>query len=290
MRPTDDTSSRLGAMHRAQIQRAPMPDFDSFRRATYSVKMRERAARQWWLRAREEYGSIHEFSLLLATLTRIRIPVPFTGALARLITDEARHADLCRQMAETISDTPFDWSPPAPPFSYPAPTQEEAALAWCADVIACSCCIGETVSRPLYEGLIAVTTDPVPRRVVQQILKDEHLHAAFGWQALEWLWPRLSAPHQQWLRERIAEHLAGFERSCSAGLDLRDLVGRELVIPPAGPGAPPNLGLQTAEHYAMIFYATIEGEVLPGFTEIGIDGMQAWSTRHQASPANKPPQ
>ncbi|MFT5355056.1 MAG: hypothetical protein ACI9KE_002270 [Polyangiales bacterium] len=287
MKPSDGLDGVLAKQHRKQIARAPWPNFEGFEGDRYLVEERRTAARQWLRRAREEYGSVHEFSLLLGALTRVGAPTEWTGILARLITDEARHVELCRSMAcalvgeEEVAG--MDWSPPTPPF--PAPPTGERVLAWAADVVLCTCCIGETVSVPLYESLATVTTDPVARAVVEQIRRDELLHSRFGWEALEWLLPRLKTDERAWLEARLAWRLGGFERTCSAGQSLADLVGKEVVIEAPSADAPANLGHQEARVYATVFYATLEHEILPRFEALGFDAMGAWAARGNEMPA-----
>lgn len=288
--PAQPGPERLTRMSRRQIERAPWPDVEGFEPERYPRDLRERSARQWWRRAREEYGSIHEFAALSHALTGARAPIDLLGGLARLITDEVRHAHLASAMAQAlvpeVSELP-EWAPPAAPFA-PAPRlgeggDAEALLRWSADVILCSCCIGETLSLPLYRALAMGITDPVPRSIVEQILRDERLHSIFGWEALELLLPSLSEASRSWLQARLAKRLGGFEKSCTGGISLAELAGREITIEPPGPDAPPNLGLMDNRVYAMIFYATIESEVLPGFERLGFDASAAWAQR-SASP------
>ena len=288
MRPSEALGGVLAKQHQKQVARAPWPDFDGFARDRYPLEQRRTAARQWLRRAREEYGSVHEFSLLLGALTRVGAPAEWTGMLARLITDEARHVELCRNMAcalvgeEEVAG--MEWTPPTPPFP-PPPSNNGRVLAWAADVVLCTCCIGETVSVPLYESLATVTTDPVARSVVDQIRRDELLHSRFGWDALEWLLPRLQEDERAWLEARLAWRLGGFERSCSAGMNLADLVGKEVVVEPPAEDAPANLGHQEARVYATVFYATIEHEILPRFEALGFNSMGAWKARGEKMPA-----
>ena len=98
--PSRTSSARLEKICRAQIDRAPWPDFEAFDASAYPLPLRERAARQWWRRAREEYGSIHEFTQVAHALTTLRAPIGVLGALARLIGDEVRHASLCARLAQ----------------------------------------------------------------------------------------------------------------------------------------------------------------------------------------------
>ena len=286
VRANDALSGLLAQQHARQVERAPWPDFSAFDASRYDVALRERAGRQWLLRAREEYGSCHEFSALLAALTRIGAPLPFTGTLARLLTDEARHAELCFSMAAAIlgeeKARAWQWEAPTPPFAQP-PLDDLAAIPfWAADVVLTSCCLGETLSVPLYEALATVTTDPVAKAVVHQIRKDEKLHSTFGFETLAWLLELLDEGERARLQKQLSRHLGGFEASCSAGQRLEDLVGQELVIEEPAEDAPPNLGLQDPRNYAIVFYATIENEVFPRLNALGFDALDAWARRRSA--------
>lgn len=286
LHPSDAAGGRLATIARAQIRRDPWPDFEGFDPARYAEELRHRAARQWWRRAREEYGSVHEFSQLAHTLARARAPIEILAALSRLITDEARHAELCASMARALvpeldADALFDWTPPRAPWPAPPASDDPQPLfAWASDVVLCACCIGETLSKPLFEALATLITDPVPEAVVRQILRDEHLHAAFGWETLVWIYARLSIESRNVLQLNLARRLAAFERSCVVdGVTLDELVGAELEIRAPDPDAPPNLGLLDPRAYATIFYATLESEVLPRFDAIGLDSARAWRER-----------
>lgn len=291
--PLSTSSQPLASMHRRQVHRDPWPDFAAFEPDRYAPALRQRSAAQWMHRAREEQGSVYEFSTLLRVLCEARIPVEIQGALARIITDEVRHTELCARMARTVlpegsppdREDLFAWPPPRTPWQTPPSGdaggdagEPEPRLRWAAEAVLTSCCIGETLSKPLFEAVATVTTDPLCEAVLRQILRDEHLHAAFGWETLALLWDRLSADARAWLQRRLARRLGGFERSCARGLPVERFAGREVVIEPGDP-AQPNLAHLSREHYAGIFYATLESEIFPRFHDIGLDPRRAWAER-----------
>jgi hypothetical protein len=276
-------SDRLANMHRVQVHREPWPVFASFDVARYPAPMRRAAAIQWAGRARAEHGSIHQFTQLGHALANARVPLSIHGALARLVTDEVRHAELCADMAlacwpEGKSESPavFDWPPPRAPWpDPPAASDEVALLGWAAEAIAVACCLGETMSRPMLEAIAVVATDPLAEACARQILRDEHLHATFGWEALAFLWPQLDDPRRASLHRRVAKAFSGFEATTACGIPLVDVVGKELEVE----RGEPNLGTLTDLQYAMIFYATLEQEILPKLEAIGIDAKRAWAER-----------
>ncbi|HBP22382.1 MAG TPA: hypothetical protein DEA08_31950 [Planctomycetes bacterium] len=273
----------LGAMHRAQVRRDPWPDFAAFERERYPAALRRAAAVQWAGRARAEYGSVHQFSQVTHALASARVALPLLGGLSRLITDEVRHAELCAAMAlacdPKASEHTRRFPPPTTPWQDPPPGDErEPLLAWAAGALLVACCLGETLSRPMLEAIALQASDPLAEAVARQILRDEHLHATFGWEALEALLPELSGASRARLQAQLTQALGSFERSTACGIPVEDLVGREINVGP-GEEDQPNLGTLSDEHYAAIFFATIEHEILPGLAELGFDAQAAWAAR-----------
>jgi hypothetical protein len=278
------STDRIVAMHRSQVHRAPWPDSDAFDPAGYSFERRRAAAVQWAGRARAEHGSVHQFSLVAHVACDARLELDVLGALARLITDEVRHAELCMRMAVAYDpEGPaerahvFRWPAPQLPWP-PAPRPDAPAadrLQWIAEAVLIACCIGETLSRPMLEAIATVATEPLAEEVARQILRDEHLHATFGWETLTTLLPRLSDEHRRRLEAQLSASLAGFEASTTCGISVDELANTELAIERGST----NLGTLTDRQYAMIFYATLEHEVFPKLRALGLHVDRAWAGR-----------
>jgi hypothetical protein len=279
------TSERLGRMHRAQVQRDPWPDFAAFDASAFAPKVRRAAAVQWAGRASAEHGSVHQFSILTHALCNLRVELSLLGGLARLITDEVRHAELCAEMAvacypegRQAEPAIFDWAPPRAPWADPPPLGDDPMplRTWAAEAILVACCIGETLSRPMLEAIAVVATEPTAVAVARQILRDEHLHAAFGWESLQHLLDGLDAPARARLVARMTRAFGGVEATTAGGIAIEQVAGRQLQIEAS---AAPNLGTLTGEQYAMIFFATMESEVLPKLEAIGLPAFEAWRAR-----------
>ena len=272
--------SKLASIHRAQVHRDPWPDFAAFDRDAYDEPLRRAAAVQWAGRARAEHGSVHQFTQIGHALSDVRAPLHVLGAIARLITDEVRHAELCAEMAHACwpegragdDGGVFGWPPPEAPWHAP---KKDALEQWIAEAIAIACCLGETLSRPMLEAIAVVATCPIAEGCARQILRDEHLHATFGWETLAWLVPRLGDEGRTALRRRIGDAFAGLQRTTACGIAVEDVAGKELEITRGAA----NLGTLTNEQYAMIFYATVEQEIIPSLDALGLDGRAAWSRR-----------
>lgn len=285
-------SERLGRMHRAQVHRDPWPSFAAFEVERYDAGLRRSAAVQWAGRARAEHGSVQQFTILAHTLCNARIELPVLGALGRLVTDEVRHAELCAEMAlacwpegRVSEPAVFRWERPRLPWVEP-PAGEEVGLAfaWAAEAILVSCCIGETLSRPMLEAIAVVATEPLAHAVARQILRDEHLHATFGWETLGLLLPRLDDAQRAALEQRMTRSFGAVEKTTACGIPIEAVAGKSLEI---GEGTAPNLGTLTDEQYAMIFFATMETEVLPQLQGLGLDAMGAWQRRPRTPAAPK---
>jgi hypothetical protein len=282
------TSARLASMHRSQVVRDPWPDFAAFERERYPLALRRAAALQWAGRARNEHGSVHQFSALMHALCEARAPIELLGALSRLVTDEVRHAELCSAMAlacdpdgATRDPATFRWPLPRAPWPAAPAARDDApqdVWRWAADAVLTSCCLGETLSRPMLAAIATVATDAVVEAVAAQILRDENLHATFGWEALGWFYQRLGPEDRAWLDQQLPRHFAGFERSTACGIRIDDVAERELVIEPGDP-ARPNLGTLSDQQYAAIYFATFEHEILPRLREVGLAADQAWAAR-----------
>ncbi len=278
------TTERLRRIHHRQIERERWPDFTAFERERYPLDLRREAARHWGLRSVAEHGSILQFSAVTHALSQARVGLELLGALARLITDEVRHAELCARMAlacdpegPEASPGAFAWPLPASPWEDAPSTEErEALLAWAARAILVACCLGETLSRPMYDALVVVCRDPVAAQVLRQIQRDEHLHAAFGWDALALLWPALGEGGRAGLQDCLRRAFGGFEVTTACGHRIEDIAGRTITVER---GEGPNLGVLDGEQYAMIFFATVEQELFPALLSIGLDPARAWRER-----------
>lgn len=277
---------RLGGAHRKQVHRDPWPAFDSFDPTPWPVEQRRAAAIQWAGRARNEHGSVQQFGQLTQVLASACVELELLGVLARMITDEVRHAELCARMAlalwpEGVTTEPrvFRWPQPRPPWRDPPSPREllepEPRLRWAAEAILTACCLGETLSKPMLDALVVVTTEPIAEAVSRQILRDEHLHATFGFEALALLWPRLSDDSRAALQAELAADFAGFERSVCGSITIADVAGSEIVIE----RGEPNLGTLTDHQYAMIFYSSLEHDIFPRLRELGLDPDAAWRAR-----------
>jgi hypothetical protein len=264
----------LSSVHARQIHRDPWPDFAAFDKEAYAEPLRRHAADLWRRRSQMEYASVAQFTRISAELADHLVPLPWHGVFARIITDEVRHAEICAQLARALHpDVVADASYTLPPWPWPkrpaGDSWEEVAV-WAAHALLVSSCLGEALSVPSYEALVVVSTDRVVTETLQQIRKDEPLHATFGWELVQALIRDVPAVRPS-LQANLGNYLRGFEASMGDGIPLSEIAGRSIDIAADAP----NLGTLTSEQTAFLYYATLESELLPRLLELGLDGTQA---------------
>jgi hypothetical protein len=127
-----------------------------------------------------------------------------------------------------------------------------------------SFCFGETLAVPLFGAMRADTTHPVARDALDRILRDEAIHRAFGWDALD----ALVAIDETGVQAQVANHLPGVVRSFwSAYGDLADTVPLT--------AAERSVGLLDARAYRDIFASTLDDDIRPRLKRRGMS-LPAW--------------
>ena len=269
----DSTTEIIGRFHRKLMDRREI-DWESFDRERYDDETVDRARRDWAARATAEYYSTSQFGQLLHRLCRVGAPLEMIGASTRLATDECRHAELCARLADELGGRQgYDVG------SEEISLYDDLDDEWLAIYLTILqvCGFGETISVPVLQAMCVVANDPIAERVSEIIAADEGYHMNFGWEALEWLTPRLDDDQRQEVRESLPRLFAGFERVCSGGADaVEDLAGQEVVIEE---DTEPNLGSLSRAQYGAIFYDCLENEIFPRLENLGFDPMAAWKDR-----------
>ena len=135
-------------------------------------------------------------------------------------------------------------------------------------------CIGETVAVPLFKSLRESCKQPVARRALDRILRDEVRHRAFGWTTLEWL---LESPMAATLRAVAEQALPRYFSmiQLSYGASLKHLS--------AMPAEDRAWGLMPPAEYAAIVERTLTRDWIPRFRAVGIDAGAAWEASRRLS-------
>ena len=216
--------------------------------------LRERLGRQWASRATAELRVASIFATLSAGLLESGADPAVLGIAARAVSDEVRHAEICRRLAERYSGHAVAW--PAPgrgsmPRLARAPVDLRATL----HTVAMGC-VNETIASAWLEASLRTAISPLARAALRELIADDIHHARLGWAHLAssfvgdatrrdlgaWLPALLDAAAMQWTR------------------DSKDKL----------PEGCPEHGVPSNEATRRVVRDTVAGVVLPGFESLGV--------------------
>ena len=149
-----------------------------------SVRVRE----EWRARIAAEYTSAAVTQHLVLWLIQAGAPPDLIDAGLAIVNDELVHSRLSHEVYVAAGGT-----------EPPAIVREQLGLTRTAqqleiDILRIAVrvfCLGETVAVPLFKHLRERCVEPVAKKALDRILRDEVRHRDFGWDLLDWL---LSTP------------------------------------------------------------------------------------------------
>lgn len=227
--------------------------------------LRERLGRQWASRATAELRVASIFASVSAGLLESGADPAVLRIAARAVSDEVRHAEICRHVAERYLGREVEWPAPGRG-SMPSLARAPGSLKATLHTIAMGC-INETIASAWLETSLRDATAPLARAAIRELMADDIHHARLGWAHLAstfvgpearraigaWLPALFDAAARPWTREhpdKVAEGCA--EHGVPSNAQTRAVV-RE----------------------------TLSGVVLPGFESLGvpIDAGRVWVDR-----------
>jgi hypothetical protein len=216
-----------------------------------------RVAGEWHNRVVAEYRSAAITAQVLAGSIQFGFPENLQRTAIRIVGDELDHANLSHDamvaLGGAANPVALDWrqlgDPPSP----------DGPLAGLVDMVMTDFCCGETLAVPLFARMREGAQEPTARAVLDRVLRDEAVHRAFGWDALD----ALVAIEPKGVRHRITVKLPAvlqsFQRAYGTAHDL----------PPITP-AERACGLIDVTEYVSTFEAALTDEILPRFARRGI--------------------
>lgn len=228
---------------------------------------------EWLRRVQAEYRSAAITQHLTLWLIQLGASPDLLDAGLRIVKDELVHARLSHRVYTAAGGKDM-----------PALAQETLGLRrpeqealWLSvarsgvDVF----CLGETVAVPLFKVLRDDCTQPVARRALDRILRDEVRHRDFGWTLLDWL---SSLPVKDAVLAMIRAELP------------RMFVRLRKSYAPEGGARRTTMatedrswGLMPVARYAEILTRTVERDYVPRFAAHGIDARAAWEASAPAA-------
>jgi bacterioferritin (cytochrome b1) len=155
------------------------------------------AAGVWQHRHRVELQAAVRFDRLAKELAQLGANHAVVSLAKSAADDERRHASLCRELiAHFGGEPPDEIAPAAPPVGISGMSPRQRVLY---ELIAMSC-ITETLSTALLGKLVEKAEDPLVRKNMHSILRDEIKHSQLGW-------AHLAAEHEAGQPIDIGAHL-----------------------------------------------------------------------------------
>lgn len=229
--------------------------------------------RTWLGRMVNEYGSSTVFSQFAAQCrihssdnsSDFRISPETLDRLEEFAAEEHRHGILCGMVGEAFGGQAV--APPLPHTLFPL-HEDCSPIEGILRNLLSICCLSETVAV----ALIAAEREDMPEGTLKDLLteiwSDECGHAHFGWRKLqEWL------PNDPDLKERLGEYLT----VAFGHLETHELKHLPLSSTPPTEGA--QFGLCNGREARALFYATVEGIIVPNLEALGIPAQWAWTNR-----------
>ena len=265
--PLGTTERLFGTLHRKFMERGYQnPPWDKLRPDDFTPEQIESARYAWASRAGSEYRSLIVFGELIARFGEMNLPLEVTSSASRLLTDEARHTELCARLADAFGGQQGSELAPG---DVKLERRDLPAHLFVARWTASMFCIGESASVGILQTLLQHTTNPCIEAVLRILLRDEILHDRFGWALARLVFPRLTSDEQEWLAADLAFAFAHYDRMHGGGVE-RDENGLPLI-----------LGMAPAKARHAAFQERIQKIILPSFAELGVPAYEAWELRNE---------
>lgn len=163
-------------------------DWDALHPERYTEEQRYGARLYWSRRAWGEYGAISESPALQIRFCQQKHEPDLRFFFTIRTQEEARHAEVCYLMAEKLGG--YIEEPVKTEYQGSVSTHGVRRMALDLDIpleatIASLVCAAEEVAFDVFIHLNKITTNPVARKVIQLITRDEVRHCAFGWAYME---------------------------------------------------------------------------------------------------------
>jgi len=226
----------------------------------------ERAKREWLRRIEAEYRSAAVTQHLTLWLIQIGASPDLIQAGLRIVRDELAHAELSHRtfVAAGGEGGPALRRDTLELHRTNEPLEHDVARV-CVDVF----CLGETVAVRLFKELRERCKQPVARRALDRVLRDEVRHRDFGWDLIGWM---LESPSADAVHAIVVRELPSYFAR------IRGLYA------PAGAREPTPLtndemawGLMPLARYAAQVEKTFERDWVPRFAKIDVDARAAWN-------------
>ncbi len=219
---------------------------------------RARARQEWQNRVTAEYRSAAVTGQLLHWLIQAAFSDELVRVAIRIVGDELDHSKLSYDCLVSLGggDEPavMDIAHLAEPVS------SDGLLASITDSVVRNFCLGETFAVPLFGAMRDQTFDPMAKQVLDRVLRDEAVHRAFGWDALDELIERDPVGVRLRIQQFLPQWIREFERGYGTPRPTVPLSDMEKAV-----------GLLDLAKYVEIFRETLNDDIRARFAKRAIE-------------------
>lgn len=218
--------------------------------------MSQRITDEWRARVQAEYRSAAITARVVHSMIQTGLPHELIGAGLDVVRDELHHAELSREALVAFGGA--DTLPTINAASLDISTRSEGILATLLDAVIRNFCLGETLAVPLFHAMYEGTRHPAARVVIEQVLRDEANHRAFGWTLMDAL-IEAHAGVIPWVTEQLPSHASAFKHAYAQSTATIGLTAEERAA-----------GLIEPADYHRVFWAAWHDDIAPRFAKRGI--------------------
>jgi hypothetical protein len=230
----------------------------------------DRLGRQWASRAAAELRVACVFTVVARArgLFESGADPEVLRIAARAVSDEVRHAEICRGLAERYFGHPVNWPAPRPavmPQLARAPSAIRATL----HTVAMGC-VNETIASAWLEASLRDTTSVLARAAIRELIADDIHHARLGWAHVA------SSFVSRSMRREVGEWLPRL-------LEAAAWTWTRRVNGTASEGFPAH-GVPSLATTRAVVRDTLQTVILPGFDRLGVPSASArewWARRYE---------
>ncbi len=264
--PLGTTERLFGTLHRRMMERGyESPPWDRLRTDDFTAEDVEIARNAWAARTVAEYRSMIVFGEMIARFAEVGLPLEVTSAASRLLSDEARHTELCARVGDALGGhAGTSLHARDLRLSQDKLPAHLFVARWTTSMF----CVGESASVGILRVLLAHTKNPCIAAVLRILLRDEILHDRFGWALARLVLPRLTDDEQEWLAADLAQTFAHYDSAHGSSTQDEDVL-------------PGDLGLAPARARSEAFHRRINEVILPSLAGLGVPAYEAWVLRSE---------
>jgi len=228
----------------------------AYERERHSIDARRVAAAAWQSLLLQEDRSRVGSARLVADLRRLGASEALVGESQRIAEQEARHVAVCEHVVRALGFEPRRTEVVLAPL----PTEDAAFEGAMIEILVGGFAVAETMSVGGFVAMRAHAREPLARWAIEQLLRDEVGHGAFGEEAGGWALRGWSRAERVALWRRCVETMEAVERKVTPSQcgDVPRNISRETL------GALPA----TIVHHGLI--RAVSRWVLPRLGRMGI--------------------